>query len=188
MNSRLRNREHFLRIAIAGTHSTGKSTLAEELQSKLKDYELFEEPYHRMVEEGYDFPEVPTVEDFFEQLKVWHSSIKESRGDTIFDRSPLDFLAYALSLRPRESFDKQEWIELCEEALADVDAIILCPVEDPDRIGAVSREGRKLRARVDQILKEFLLDDTLGLLSHLVVIEVTGSIDQRVNKTLQALS
>jgi nicotinamide riboside kinase len=176
-----------MRIAIAGAHSVGKTTLAEELAARLEGYEFIEEPYHQMVDEGYEFPEVPSGEDFFEQLKVWKASIQKSGDSVIFDRSPLDFYAYALSLRPHEPFDKQELIELCQEALEDLDLIIFCPVEEPDRIGLSSQEDRKLRSRVDHALRELLLDDSLGLLGHLQLIEVSGTVERRLGQVLPYL-
>jgi nicotinamide riboside kinase len=41
-----------MRIAISGSHRTGKSTLVSELSALLPTYATVDEPYHLMEEDG----------------------------------------------------------------------------------------------------------------------------------------
>ena len=58
-----------MRIAITGTHFSGKSTLVEALSEALPHHIIVEEPYRLLEEEGYEFPELPSLEDFELQLE-----------------------------------------------------------------------------------------------------------------------
>lgn len=168
-----------MRIAIAGTHYSGKTTLAGRLAEVSPGYVVVDEPYHSMVEDGFEFEEPPSVEEFFAQLQVSHAAIAESSERTLFDRSPLDFLAYALCVSAG-SVDLEDWTDHCAEALVGLDAIIFCPIEEPDRIAAPSEADRRLRRRVDKKLQRLVLDDDLGLLTDIRVLEVRGTLEQRV--------
>lgn len=57
-----------MRIAISGTHFSGKSTLVSSLLKQLPSYVSVGEPYHLLEEEGYGFSDPPSVEDFEQQL------------------------------------------------------------------------------------------------------------------------
>ena len=47
-----------MRIAISGTHFSGKSTLVEALSEALPQYTIVEEPYYLLQEEGHEFAEI----------------------------------------------------------------------------------------------------------------------------------
>jgi AAA domain len=51
-----------MRIAISGSHRTGKSTLIAALAESLSKYTTVDEPYHLMEEDGYEFSHPPSVE------------------------------------------------------------------------------------------------------------------------------
>lgn len=171
-----------MRVAIAGTHRTGKSTLLQALEAELAGYTFVDEPYQQMVEDGFDFEEPPTVDEFFEQLRVSTALVTDSAPQTIFDRSPLDFLAYAQCVDRDDAVDLDVWLDLCREGVAALDAIILCTIEAPDRIAVA--EHRKLRRRVDEALQAIILDDRFELLAGVTVVEVSGSVAERVKQAL----
>lgn len=58
-----------MRIAFSGAHRVGKSTLIEALAARLPGYRTYDEPYHLLEEEGHDFSDPPTPEDFERQLR-----------------------------------------------------------------------------------------------------------------------
>ena len=87
-----------MRIAVSGTHFSGKSTLVSALEKKLEGYSAMDEPYFLLEQEGYNFSDPPVVEDFEEQFWYCLDLIEESGPKTLFDRSPLDFLAYAMAI------------------------------------------------------------------------------------------
>lgn len=79
-------------IAVSGTHFSGKSTLVEALSDALPNYMTIEEPYYVLQEEGYEYSELPSIEDFELQLERSIENLDESAPDVIFDRCPVDIL------------------------------------------------------------------------------------------------
>ncbi len=94
-----------MRIAISGTHRTGKSTLIEELAASLPGYRTVPEPYELLEERGYEFAYPPTVEDFLAQLKQSLALLRRPVRNVLFDRCPLDFIGYILATRGGEHFE-----------------------------------------------------------------------------------
>lgn len=58
-----------MRIAISGSHRVGKTSLAEALAVALPGHELLPEPYHALEDEGHEFGEMPSLDDFTLQLE-----------------------------------------------------------------------------------------------------------------------
>ena len=169
-----------MRIAISGTHHSGKSTLVEELAAVLPGYLTVEEPYYLLVEEGHEFAEMPSVEDFELQLERSLECLSDNEPDVIFDRCPFDMLGYLLALA--EDFHLEKWLPRVQAAIDTLDLIVFLPVEARDRIALSSSEDASFRLDVDHKLKEILLDDSLDL--EMEVLEVTGSLQERVRRVL----
>lgn len=171
-----------MRIAISGAHFSGKSTLIASLLGQLPGYASVDEPYLLLEEDGYEFWDQPFLEDFEQQLKRSIAVIKESQNNTIFDRCPLDCLAYALVIAEtcsiEESIDVEDWIQMMEDAMQLLDLIVFVPIEK--RIPVPASEDLKLRRNVDKKLQEMLLEDSLGILDKIEILEVTGSLEKRV--------
>src|SRR5207247_11249902 len=81
-----------LRIAVSGAHRTGKTTLVEELVRLLPTYTAIAEPYYFLEEEGHEFAEMPSLEDFELQLERSMKLLAEDGEDLIFDRCPASIL------------------------------------------------------------------------------------------------
>lgn len=163
-----------MRIAISGSHATGKSTLIGELAPLLPHYTVVEEPYYALADEGHAFAGQPSADDYELQLE---RSIDLITGvpatDVLFERSPIDYLAYLAAL-PGEGEDAAgHWFSRAAEAVARLDLIVFVPIEQPDRIEVGESEGRRLRKRVDAKLRELLVDDAWGLGAP--VLEVRGT-------------
>ncbi|GLQ53791.1 AAA family ATPase [Devosia nitrariae] len=174
-----------MRIAVTGTHGSGKTTLIDDFVSSHADYESVPEPYWLLAQNGMPFSDGPTVADLEEQLRQSCKLIlDETRGrNVIFDRSPLDFLAYLDVVSAGEGF---EWLpdgrllSRIGRALASLDLVVFVPLTQPDEI-AVAIEYPQLRSRVDTRLKAMLRDDDLGLLERGPrVVQVSGSREERV--------
>jgi AAA domain len=173
-----------MKIAVAGSHRVGKSTLAEELSSSLPGYRTVEEPYHLLEEEGHEMAAAPTVEDFERQLERSIECVREEQGDVLFDRCPADLLAYLVTHDDADSFDLGDWLPRARAAIAELDLIVYVPIEDPDRI-PVARSDAAWRARVDEQVRAILVDDCWDL--ALPVLEVTGSPHDRVRQVMARL-
>lgn len=175
-----------MRIAVTGTHGSGKTTLVEDFVAATPGYEAVPEPYWLLVQQGVVFADGPSVADLEEQLKQSCALLlATSEANVIFDRCPLDFLGYLEVLSAAEGF---EWspdgklLKRIEDALATLDLVVFVPLKSPDEI-AVAIEYPKLRKRVDARLKTMLREDDLGLLADGPrVVEVTGAREQRVRQ------
>ena len=172
----------YMRIAVSGTHRSGKTTIVEELSRALPAYAVVDEPYYLLAEEGHDFAEMPCLEDFELQLERSIDSIVDSEEDTIFDRCPMDLLAYLLTHRESGRFDVDDWLSRVRSAMKRIDLVVFVPVEDPDRIALPDSEDAGLRRRVDEELREILLEDPWEV--GMDVLEVTGTVGGRVRPVL----
>ncbi|MBZ5535537.1 MAG: ATP-binding protein [Acidobacteriia bacterium] len=174
-----------MRIAVSGTHFSGKSALVEALSGALPSYDTVEEPYHLMEEEGYEFPGVPSFEDFELQLQRSLESLSGSGPDVIFDRCPIDLLGYLLTHHDADAFRLEEWMPRVRPAIEKLDLIVYLPVERPDRITVPSSQDKSFRLEVDEKLKELLMGNSTDL--NIDVLEVTGALDSRVEQVLTYL-
>jgi hypothetical protein len=171
-----------MRIAISGTHFSGKSTLVEELSRALPKYSIIEEPYYLLEEEGYEFAEVPSLEDFELQLERAIECLEESGPDVVFDRCPADLLGYLLTLPDAGSFDLERWLPRARRAVERLDLIVYLPIEEPDRIVLPRSQDAAFRRQVDEALREILLEDSLDF--DIDVLEVSGTPNERLRQVL----
>ena len=172
-----------MRIAVSGTHCIGKSTLIDEFLRAHPDFAHEPEPYTVLVEDfGEEFSAEPRVEDFFRQLEFNIDRLKQhARGErVIYERCPLDFLAYiaALDLHASEAA-----LGLVSDAIQHLDLILYLPLDNNDSGEA---EYAKLRKAVDRQLSAVFRDDEFGIISsrNVVVVEATGPIAKRL-RTLE---
>lgn len=173
-----------MRIAITGSHLVGKTSLAEALAAALPGYELVPEPYHLLEEDGHEFAEMPSLEDFELQLERAFQSVAQSGDNAVLDRCPLDILGYLLTHEDTESFEPEDWLARVRESVATLDLLVFVPIEEPDRI-AVPRAQAQFRAEVDGVLRDVIVDDAYG--HELDVLTVTGSPSARLRQVLEHL-
>jgi predicted ATPase len=85
-----------MRVGISGTHGTGKTTLAQALCARLPGHVTVDEPYYLLEAEGYEFGFPPSPEDYRALLarSVRSLSSPPLLPGVVFDRTPLDYLAY----------------------------------------------------------------------------------------------
>jgi len=175
-----------MRIAVSGTHAVGKSTLAHGLGDVLSDYQVVEEPYYALLDEGHSFSAEPTVEDLEIQFERSVTSLAGvSAGRALFDRCPADYLAYLAALPDADSTRLAMWVSSAQDVLRRLDLVVYVPVERPDRIEVPEIEGRRLRKRVDATLREMLVDDAWGF--GVPVLEVRGTPEERVRLVVRHL-
>ena len=172
-----------MRVAFSGTHRTGKTTLIKAVHSRVSRYDFVEEPYRLLEEEGYEFSDPPSAEDFQRQLLRSIEAIDESGSNTLFDRCPLDFVAYLQALD--DEFDIGNHLEAILESIKMLDLVVVVPIETPDRIPMSSHEDKRLRGRADRVIQRLLFDDPYGL--ELQTLEVAGTLDQRIAQVLGRL-
>ena len=180
-----------MRIAVTGTHGVGKTTLVEDISDAAGQFEAIPEPFV-VFQSDTAFVNGPNADDFEDQLNQSCDLILESAAerDTVFDRCPVDFLAYLDVMSEAEG---HEWtpspkqLARIERTLEMLDLIVFVPLLDEDEISE-SIEYPKLRRRVDSRLKSILRDDELGLFeSDVSLLEVFGQRQGRVATVLACL-
>jgi hypothetical protein len=176
-----------MRIAFSGTHRTGKTTLIEAVAAGVTGYEVIEEPYRLLEDEGHEFADPPSVDDFEHQLRRSIESVLASPPNALIDRCPLDLVAY---LQVARGFDRDAWLDDVRDAMAVLDAVIFVPIEAPDRIAVAAHEDLRWRRAVHAALEALVVDDALGLeleAEHIEIAEVTGDLGARVRQVRRVL-
>jgi hypothetical protein len=181
-----------MRIAVTGTHGSGKTTLIDDFLDGHRQYAHAQEPYWELAQEGLPFADGPTVDDLADQLQQSARLILAATDrDMIFDRCPLDFIAY-LDVVSEEEGD--EWtpsgklLARIEAALATLDLIVFLPLSRPDEI-TTEIEYPTLRRAVDERLKLILREDALGLLEDGPrIIEISGPRSARLAQLAAAVA
>jgi hypothetical protein len=162
-----------MRIAVSGTHHIGKSTLIDEFLREHPDFVHEPEPYEVMVEDfGEEFSSEPCVEDFHRHDRLRQHAAEER---VIYERCPLDFLAYIDALDPNRV---AELLDSVSEALQHLDLIVYLPLED----AWLDPEIPKLQKAVDRRLGAIFREDAFAVLSSCSarIIEANGSTTQRL--------
>ena len=172
-------------IAVTGTHGSGKTTLIDDFIAAYPGYEHEQEPYWALAQQGTPFADGATSADLEEQLDQSCAIILASAAspDIVYDRCPLDFIAYLEVVAAQEGF---EWapsgklLGRIEKALGSLGLVIFLPLSRPDEIG-VAIEFPRLRSQVDARMKAIILDDELGLLEGgPKVLELRGTRAERL--------
>lgn len=175
-----------MRLAVSGTHGVGKTTLIDDFLALRPDYAHAQEPYWEMVQRGVVFADGPTAADLADQLGQSAAMIlADESDDIVFDRCPLDFIAYLDAIAAMEG---HEWtpqgalLGRIDRAIASLDLVVFVPLTTPDEI-ATRIEYPELRRATDARLKQILRTDELGLLADGPrVVEISGSRGERADK------
>ncbi len=172
-----------MRIAFSGAHCTGKTSLIAHLAELETSYDVVDEPYVALEEEGHEFAATPSFEDYELQLRRALKDLEEVPERALLDRCPLDFFAYMKAVSGE--LDEDEWLEEVREAMAKLDLLVFVPIEEPDKIYVDPTEKPKLRKKVDGLLRAMVLDDLYDL--GIPTIEVEGSPEARVQQVRRAM-
>ena len=167
-----------MRIAVSGTHHIGKSTLIHEFLRSHPEFTHEPEPYAVMVEDlGEEFSAEPSVEDFQRQLQFNLDRLRQHAPAerVIYERCPLDFLAYIDALDPNSV---EELLEPVSDAMQHLELIVYLPLDNT----WLDSEMPKLQKAVDRRLGAIFRQDAFGLLSSgsARIIEASGSAAQRL--------
>jgi len=171
-----------MKIAVTGTHRTGKTTLVEKLNEVLPDYVSKAEAYYELEEKGTIFSETPVLEDYILQLEYSINQVITSGENVIFDRCPIDLLAYIQAINESDNFDVPSMYQRVQNAMREVDLLIFVPIEEPDIIGCPDSELPELRQQVNEILNDWIWDFNID------IVEVSGAVLERRNQVMEHLS
>lgn len=171
-----------MKIAVSGAHRVGKTTLVENLAEALPDYECTIEAYYELEELGISFSEEPVFEDYLVMLEHSINQISESGENVIFDRCPLDMLAYIQAVNRFKNFDIKILYQRVKDSMSEIDLLVFVPIEKPDLIDYSETDLPGLRDKVNEILNEWVSDFNSN------TIEVSGSPSARTEQVIKQIS
>jgi hypothetical protein len=176
-----------MRIAVSGTHASGKSTLIADFAAAHPHYVTMPDPFE-LLDEQFDQPSAGML---LRQLRVAADRLEQTDSpDVIAERSPLDFLAYLLALGELDRATASDEVlerarTLTARALRRVDLLVLLPLNARDRIWIGDDEDPDLREATDAALLD-LIDDPDLIPGTARILEITGDRATRLS-TLEAV-
>jgi hypothetical protein len=184
-----------MRIAVSGTHCCGKSTLIAEFLARHPEFAHEPEPYAMLQETyGETFAAEPSVDDYFQQLEFNVERLKQYKADdrVIYERSPIDFLAYVLVLYELQREKQACWfversLAIASRAVQLLDLIVFLPLDDDEEF--IDSEDPELRAAVNNRLVGIFCDAEFNLFENNrpCILEARGSTAQRLSMVEAAI-
>jgi hypothetical protein len=176
-----------MRIGISGTHGTGKTTLAEELCGHLPGHASADEPYYLLEEEGYEFSFPPSPDDYRALLaRSLRSLSKPSpRAGVVFDRTPLDYLAYLVATGVNA--EREADVPAIQSALASLDLLVITVITPETEQTLPTPEMPELRARMNDALLDLVYANPLDAWGEVPLLELDGPLHHRLPAVLAAL-
>jgi hypothetical protein len=174
-----------MRIGVSGAHGTGKTTLVGELCDHLDGHVPVDEPYFLLEDEGYEFEFPPSLDDYRAQLRRSLRLLRSAAPRVVFDRTPLDFLAYLAALGA--GVEGEAVPSAVRSALASLDLLIVTPITaETERV--LPRPGLpRLRETMNDALLDLLGSDPLDAWGDVPVIELGGPLEGRLAAVLAAV-
>jgi len=181
-----------MRIAVSGTHFIGKSTLIEDFIKKYPSYRCEIEPYYKLQDKKtMELSLEPDLDSFIEQLDYSINQLNDCTNEenTIFDRCPVDFVAYAMCALDQDSIDingseVSERFSEIKLALNHLDLIAFLPISKENSIEYIE-ENPTSRKAADKIFKKIYRDDIFDIFltyEHPKIIEISGNRAERIKK------
>lgn len=179
-----------MRIAVSGTHCSGKSTLIDRFLITHPDFAHEPEPYTVLQEDyGEVFAAKASADDFYRQLEFNIDRLRcyQDIERVIYERCPIDFVAYLLALSDL-CIDKEasllvdRSLDMVKDEIKLLDLIVFLPLDGMDSNVMFDAENQELRIAVDDWLVDILCNDNLNIFDFCrpVVLEVRGSTEQRL--------
>lgn len=181
-----------MRIAVSGTHFIGKSTLVNDFIEAHPEYKSDVEPYYKLQDEQMvELSLAPGLDSLLEQLDYSIEQINSfaNEKNIIFDRCPVDFIAYAMDVLELDLIDINdsevaERFDDVKEALNNLDLIIFLPITK-DNFIEYTEENPEYRKDVDKCFKKIFRDDVCDIFpayGHPRIIEISGDRSTRIKK------
>ncbi len=184
-----------MRVAVSGSHSTGKSTLIAAFVEKCPRIVCEPEAYEVLADDiGLTPAEGPDAEGLAALLEYTASVLATHRrgARVLFERSPVDYLAYAAASRSMAASDRSEFIRslvpTVRDSVRNLEMIVLLPVSRKGPVASRPGEDELFRRRVDNELRRALIDDDYDLLGGSdapLVVELSPFPDQQLAELIR---
>jgi hypothetical protein len=184
-----------MRVAVSGSHSTGKSTLIAAFLDARPDYAHEPEAYEALADDVMlTSAEGPTPEGLELLLEYSLSAVAGAApgSSVVFERSPVDYLAYAAaSRRSWPAGAVSGFIAAHAPSVRDsvrhLDVIVLLPVTRQGPVTGRPDEDSRFRRRVDERLRRALIDDDYDLFAgaRTIVTELAPSPERQLEELIR---
>jgi predicted ATPase len=153
-----------MRVAVSGSHATGKSTLIAAFLARRPEYVYEPEAYETLADDiDLTSSEGPTPDALRALLDFTVAEVasRDAGASVIFERSPVDYLGYAAACRkaPDLAGFLDAAIPVVRASVRHLDLIVLLPASADGRPG----EDKRFRRRVAERLRRALIDDDYDL-------------------------
>ena len=193
-----------MRIAVSGSHSLGKSTLVDDWVARYPQFTREEEPYRALGLYGpYQILFRDESTRLHNGIQLYYSLSRVHRyaaqsDDVIFDRAPVDYLAYSQYTADAGSTDIDDafvmsMVPAVIESLDRLDIIAFVPKSD---VWPVEMEADGIRPTdyayrdaVDAVFTQIYREGRYGVFSgerHRLVVELVGCRQDRLDQLAQA--
>ena len=193
-----------MRIAISGTYLQGKSTFVCDWIKHHYRYIREEEPFRALHEEGYNirFRQESTklhngIQMYYSISRLMH--YRQPSDCVIFDRSPVDYIAYSQYTSNYETTDiDDQFVESLaarvRDSLQNLDLLIFLPITSEWPV-AMENDGIRpidlsYRDEVDVIFKQIYREQRFSVMpinNPPVFMELWGAREDRLNSLEQAI-
>lgn len=194
-----------MRIAISGSHSLGKSTVVNDWVAKCPHFIREEEPYRTLGLFGpYEilFRDASTklhngIQMYYNISRIYRYC--EYSDDVIFDRSPIDYIAYSQYTADQGTTDiddafVQSMVPVVRESLDHLDILAFVPKSEtwPVEMEAdgIRPVDHAYRDEVDAIFKQIYREgrfNVFPLSNGPLLVELWGTREHRLQQLQQAI-
>lgn len=194
-----------MRIAISGSHSLGKSTVVNDWVAKHPHFVREEEPYRVLGLFGpYEilFREASTklhngIQMYYNIGRI--NRYSEHTDDVIFDRAPVDYIAYSQYTANQGTTDindafVESIVPVVRESLDHLDILAFVPKSDTwpveMEVDGIRPVDHAYRDEVDAIFKQIYREGRFQVLPEThgpLLIELWGSREQRLQQLRDAI-
>jgi nicotinamide riboside kinase len=168
-----------MKIAIAGSHGTGKTTFAKSLAEKLNLKYIPDVVREEAAPKGFEINEnTPSEVQLWLVMRQWELE-KTTPESWIADKSLLDYLIYGEIVLKEENF--KNTIRDVVKRNAKYDFVFYFPIEFLMEIDGLRSEDEEFRKKVDALYRTYL--ESMGI----KYIVLSGSVEERIKKALDVI-
>jgi hypothetical protein len=194
-----------MRIAISGSHSLGKSTIVNEWVAKNPQFHREEEPYRVLGLYGpYEILFRDASTKLHNGIQMYYNISRihrygESTDDVIFDRAPVDYIAYSQYTANQGSTDidgafVESMVPAVRESLDHLDILAFVPKSESWPVemetDGIRPVDHAYRDEVDAIFKQIYREGRFQVLPEKngpLLVELWGPREQRLDQLQTAI-
>ena len=194
-----------MRIAVSGSHSLGKSTFVKDWITAHPTYKREEEPYRSLAAQGYDIRFRQESNRLHNGIQLFYSigrvnAYAESSSNVIFDRSPVDYIAYSQYTADHGTTDIDDefvkiMVQSARDSLANLDLLVFIPISEQWPIEMEDDGIRPIdiayRDEVDAVFKQIYRDQRFNVMPRSggpALLELWGSRQERLQRLEAAVA